>query len=91
MWHTSTVSSTATVTFIILCLYSCGQLTYPAEHLVCSVLCMFHYSTKANYTLDNVHSAAALWGKIECSTVHNVLLCAMYVFIIQRRQLQTCD
>ena len=29
--------------------------------------------------LDNVHSAAALWGEIECSTVYNVLLCAMYV------------
>jgi len=51
---------------------------------------VFHYSTMANI-LDNVQSAAALWGEIECSIVYNVLPCAMYVSTIQQRQMQTCD
>ena len=50
---------------------------------------VFHYSTTANI-LDNVHCAAAFWWDWVQYCTQYPAVC--YVcFIIQRRQMQTCD
>jgi len=81
MWHTSTVSSTATV---MKCIYNIMSVQLQPTLLLstwCAVCYVSFIIQQRQILLDNVHSTATLWGEIECRhTVHNVLLrtwCAM--------------
>ena len=81
MWHTSTLSSTATATKCIMSVQLQPTLLMSTWCAVCYVCFIIQ---QRQILLDNVHSTAALWGEIECRhTVHNVLLRTWCASIIQ--------
>ena len=77
MRQASTVSSTATVTEV----YNNISVQLQPTILLstwCAVCYVRFIVQQRQILLDNVHSTAALWGEIECSTVRNVLLSTWY-------------
>ena len=72
MWHTSTLSSTATATKCIMSVQLQPTILLSTWCAVCYVRFIIQ---QRQILLDNVHSTATLWGEIEYRhTVHNVLL-----------------
>jgi len=73
--------STATAKEVYLYYVCTAAANYPDEHLVCCLLCMFHYSTKANtFRQCTQHCSIVGWDWVQayctqCPIEHLVCVC----------------